>query len=316
MDFRILGPVRIFDECTGTHLVPTGAKQRALLGALTVKAGQVVSADRLVDELWGKAPPANAANALQAHVARLRRLAPAPGRGEPRHEWLVTVPPGYLLRPGAGGTDAQRFHRLTAQGRSLAARDPGRSADTLRAALALWRGAALEGGGRGALCSAEASLLEESRLAALEALHEACLLADRCGEIIGELRELTVLHPLRERFHELLMTALHRCGRRAEALGVYERARRRLAHDLGVEPGPALRSRREAILHHHDAPTPPDPRTDAPHGADPAPPTDTGVHLLRAEIARLRLHVERLTREQRDLAGRFEQLAPAPAARR
>ncbi|MEU0163406.1 AfsR/SARP family transcriptional regulator [Streptomyces sp. NPDC006261] len=254
MEFRILGSVQIYDDHADVRIVPTGAKQRALLGALVVKARQVMPADRLVDELWGEHPPANAANALQAHVARLRRLlpVPAPGSGEPHHEWLVTRPMGYVLRLGSTDTDAQRFHRLVAEGRTLACDAPGRAAEVLRRALALWRGPALEGSGRGMICSSEALLLEESRLVALETLYDACLRAGQSAEITGELEELTTAHPLRERFYELLMTALYRCGRQAEALGAYDRARRRLVHDLGIEPGPVLRGRMEAILHHQD----------------------------------------------------------------
>ncbi|MCX4696866.1 AfsR/SARP family transcriptional regulator [Streptomyces sp. NBC_01408] len=344
MEFRILGPVQIHDARSDLRIVPTGAKQRALLGALVVKAGQVVSADRLVDELWGEHPPANAANALQAHVARLRRLlpVPAPGSGEAHHEWLVTRPLGYVLRLGRSGTDAQRFRLLTAEGSALAATDPGRSADVLREALALWRGPALEGSERGTICSAEASLLEESRLVALETLFDACLRAGRFGEITGELEELTVRHPLRERFYELLMTALYRSGRQAEALGVYDRARRRLVHDLGLEPGPVLRGRMEAILHHHDpdaaqkAWLPPAhdhdwSRDGGPRpgpsggGADAVGPADAtadatededeaSVHLLREEIVRLRRHVERLSREQQELITRFDRLTTPRAA--
>src|SRR5690242_13043928 len=157
MEFGILGPVQVFDEHADMRITPAGAKQRALLGTLVVKAGQVVSPDRLVDELWGEHPPVNAANALQTHIARLRRLLPVhppgSGSGESHHEWLVTRPPGYALRLGRAGTDAQRFHHLTARGRSLAATDPARSAEVLREALALWRGPALEGAGRGTICS-------------------------------------------------------------------------------------------------------------------------------------------------------------------
>ncbi|MFJ5549837.1 BTAD domain-containing putative transcriptional regulator [Streptomyces sp. NPDC093225] len=318
MKFRILGPVQAFDERSGVLVVPAGAKQRALLGALVVKAGQVVSADRLVDELWSEHPPANAANALQAHVARLRRLlsVPPPVAGEPPREWLVTRPLGYVLRLGDADTDARHFQRLAAEGRDLAHTDPGRSADVLRRALALWRGPALEGSGRGAICSVEASLLEESRIVALESLYDACLRAGRAGEITGELEELIASHPLRERFYELLMTALYRCGRQAEALRVYERARRRLVHDLGVEPGPVLRGRMEAVLHHQD------PATARPVGspaAGPAPAPAAGdgpsVSLLHTELASLRRHVERLTREQRDLVCRLEALTAAHAAR-
>jgi DNA-binding SARP family transcriptional activator len=303
MEFGILGPVQVFGERADMRITPAGAKQRALLGTLVVKAGQVVSSDRLVDELWGEHPPANAANALQSHIARLRRLLPVPapgsGSGESHYEWLVTRPLGYALRLGRSGTDAQRFHHLTARGRSLAATDPARSAEVLREALALWRGPALEGAGRGTICSTEASLLEESRLITLETLYDACLRAGRAGEVAGELAELTASHPLRERFYELLMTALYQCGRQAEALGVYDRARRRLVHDLAVEPGPVLRGRMESIRHRQD-PAPGE--TGETEGA-------AGLHPLRAEVARLRHQVEVLSRQQRELTDRFEQLA-------
>lgn len=319
MEFRILGPVQVFDERTGVPIVPSGAKQRALLGALVVKADQAVSADRLVDELWGEHPPGNAANALQAHVARLRRLLPAPPvAGQAPHEWLVTRAPGYVLRLGPAGTDARTFHRLTAEGRGLAPTDPGRSADVLRRALALWRGPALEGSGRGTICSVEASLLEESRLVALESLYTACLGAGRAGEITGELEELTTAHPLRERFHELLMTALYRCGRQAEALWAYDRAHRRLVRDLGVEPGPLLRGRMEAIRHDPEPapfhPTDPPAGPSAPSAPSAGDDDGPSVRLLRAELADLRRHIERLTREQRDLTDRLEALTATHAA--
>jgi DNA-binding SARP family transcriptional activator len=324
MEFRILGSVQICDARTDLRIVPVGAKQRALLGALVVKAGQVVPTGRLVDELWGDEPPANAVNALQAHVARLRRLLPAPpaGPGERQHEWLATRPTGYVLRPGDldVDVDARRFTRLVAEGRTLLATDPARSADVLRTALGLWRGAALEGSGRGAICSAEAALLEEGRLVALETLYDASLRAGAAREITGELEELTVVHPLRERFYELLMTALYRCGRQAEALVTYERARRRLVHDLGIEPGPALRRRMESILHHRDfdadlgGPVRPEPQAPetgltAMPGGSRGPVTDeTDVRLLRDEIAWLRRHVERLAQQQQDLLGRLDRL--------
>ncbi|MFH0180969.1 BTAD domain-containing putative transcriptional regulator [Streptomyces cacaoi] len=322
MEFGILGSVQICDTRTDLRIVPVGAKQRALLGALVVKAGQVVPCDRLVDELWGEHPPSNAANALQAHVARLRRLlpAPAPGSRTRHHEALATRPTGYVLRLGGIDTDARRFTRLAAEGRALLAADPARAAGLLRDALALWRGAALEGSGRGAICSAEAALLEEGRLLALETLYDACLRAGHGHEITGELEELTITHPLRERFHELLMSALERCGRQAEALLAYERARRTLVHDLGIEPGPALRARMQAILHHHDPgadltdltdrvgpPARREPRT-GPAAVPDTPNHDSDVRLLREEIAWLRRRVERLAQEQHDLLSRLDHL--------
>ncbi|WP_230196539.1 AfsR/SARP family transcriptional regulator [Streptomyces coriariae] len=316
MEFGILGSVQICDTRTGLWIVPAGAKQRALLGALVVKAGQVVPRDRLVDELWGEHPPSNAANALQAHVARLRRLLPAaaPGPGSRRHEALVTRPTGYALRLGGIDTDARRFTRLAAEGRALLTADPTRAAGLLREALALWRGAALEGSGRGAICSAAAALLEEGRLLALEALYDACLRAGLAREITSELNELTLAHPLRERFCELLMTALHRCGRPAEALLAYERAGRTLEHHLGIGPGPALRARMEALLHHQDPgadraaavrTAPGTHLTDVPRDT-PAP--DSDVRLLREEVAWLRRRVEQLAQEQHHLLGRLDRL--------
>lgn len=329
MEFRILGCVQICDARTDLRIVPVGAKQRALLGALVVKAGQIVPTGRLVDELWGENPPVNAVNALQAHVARLRRLLPAPGPAERQHEWLVTRPTGYELRPGDldADVDARRFTHLVAEGRELLATDPARSAGVLREALGLWRGAALEGSGRGAICSAEAALLEEGRLVALEALYDASLRAGSAREITGELEELTIAHPLRERFYELLMTALYRCGRQAEALVTYERARRRLVHDLGIEPGPALRCRLESILRHRDV----DADLAGPARLGPRPPEtglpgvpggplggmrddETDVRLLRDEIAWLRHHVERLAQEQQDLLSRLDRLVPREAS--
>jgi DNA-binding SARP family transcriptional activator len=327
MQFRILGPVEIRDERTGLKILPTGAKQRALLGALVVRSGHVVSVHRLIDELWGQHPPTHAANALQAHVARLRRLlpVPGPGSGEQHHEWIVTRSLGYVLRLGGHTSDAGRFSELAAQGRAAAADDPQQAAELLRAALALWRGPALEGSVRGDICAAEAAQLEEMRLTALEALYDACLRAARHDEIIGELEELTTDHPMRERFHDLLMVALYRCGRQAEALSVYDRARRRLVGELGVEPGPALRDRMDAILRHDPGlalpgaagrmasvhPMPPAALTRVPAGA--AGP-DATVLGLRGEIARLRHRIERLSVEQDALMRRFDQLLAQQAA--
>ncbi|MFZ4156263.1 AfsR/SARP family transcriptional regulator [Streptomyces pseudogriseolus] len=328
MQFRILGPVEVHDERTGLRILPTGAKQRALLGALVVKSGQIVSVHRLIDELWGEHPPANATNALQAHVARLRRLLPVPhaGSGEPHHEWIVTRSLGYVLRLGRATTDAERFGRLAAEGRAAAVSDPGHAAELLRQALALWRGPALEGSVRGDICAAEAAQLEENRLTTLEALYDACLRAARHDEITGELEELTADHPMRERFYDLLMVALYRCGRQAEALGVYDRARKRLAHELGVEPGPVLRGRMEAILHHDPSLAAPGPAGPAhasvlslprPAGEEEAPDLEhrATVVTLTDEIARLRSRVERLSLEQEALIRRFDLLSSQPPAR-
>lgn len=306
LDFRVLGPVEVHDLGTGERIVPSGAKQRALLAALVVRAGEVLSVDRLVAELWGDAPPTAAANALQAHVARLRRLLGG-GAGRSGRQWIDTHPVGYLLRLGRATTDAQRFHRLSAEGRAASGSDPDHAAELLRTALDLWRGPALEGSGHGPICLAEADRLEETRLSVLEARYEAALRGPSSGGTIDELERLTAAHPLRERLCELLMAALYRSGRHTEALGVYERARRQLRDELGVEPGPALRGRVESIVHHS-------PAAGVPGGPLPASGQETALLDLGAEIIRLRAQVEHLTREQEALARRFNLLSTPSAA--
>lgn len=299
-EFRLLGPVEIHDGRTGNDIAPPGSKQRALLSAFVVHAGQLLSVDRLAEELWGDCPPSNAANALQAHVARLRRLLPAPDGG---HEWISTLPAGYLLTLGPATTDVQRFHRLSAKGRAALASDPGYAAELLRRALSLWRGPALQDGGNGPVCTTEADRLEENRLTTLETLYEASLRCAQHGEITGELEKLTADHPLRERFYDLLMLALYRGGRQAEALGVYERARRRLMDVLGIEPGPALRGRMEAILNHApDLSAPPSPHFHVPARAV----AQAEALVLGGEIARLRRRIDELGLEQEALVRRFD----------
>jgi DNA-binding SARP family transcriptional activator len=285
-EFRLLGPVVVYDAATGTGIVPSGPKQRALLAALVIHAGEGLSVDRLVEELWGDRPPANAPNALHTHVARLRRLLPAPG-----HEWITTLPTGYLLRLGPASTDVDRFTRLSGQGRAAVPQDPRHAAQLLGHALSLWQGPALQDSRHGPLCTAEANRLEEQRLTTLEALYEASLNCGRQAEIISPLERLTAAHPLRERFYDLLMVALYRCGRQVEALGVYERARRHLITVLGVEPGPALRSRLEAILNHAPTLT-----ASCPRHPD-----------LAGELARLEERIDRLVRDQEDLLRRIRQ---------
>ncbi|MFE2143821.1 BTAD domain-containing putative transcriptional regulator [Streptomyces sp. NPDC059456] len=308
-DFRVLGPVEVLDRRSGTYVVPSGAKQRALLGAFVVRAGQVLPADRLIHELWGDRPPVGAANALHAHVARLRRLLDGAGG----REWIATRSMGYLLRPGGAGTDAQRFHRLSAEGRAALGADPVHAARLLTGALALWRGPALEGSGQGPLCTAEADRLEELRLTTLETLYDAHLRSGRHAEAAPELERLTAGHPTRERLYDLQMLALYRCGRQTEALGVYERARRNLRDGLGVEPGPALRVRMEAILHHAPAlalaaPPPVLPAPPPAAGPDPGP---SSVDELGRAIADLGERIEALGREQQALILRFNHLTAA-----
>ncbi|MGW2649916.1 AfsR/SARP family transcriptional regulator [Streptomyces sp. NPDC001393] len=324
MQFRILGLVEVQDEQTGARILPTGAKQRALLGTLVVKAGHNVSVQRLIDELWGEHPPANAANALQLQVTRLRRLLSGPqgrtpGRPAP-HPWIVTTSRGYALQLDAVDTDAARFQHLVERGRRVLRDDPGQAGELLRRALELWRGPALEGSVLGDICAGRAAQLEEQRLTALEMMYDAYLRTGRHREITAELMELTTDHPMRERFYDLLMVAFYRCGRQAEALGVYERARNRMVHELGVEPGPALRGLMEAILHHDPAlATAVRPRPAVPARARAVPAqadasADDAVLTLCQEIARLQRRIERLQQEQNQLVHRFHELTASTAA--
>ncbi|MGA5417929.1 AfsR/SARP family transcriptional regulator [Streptomyces pseudogriseolus] len=321
MQFRILGLVEARDEETGARVVPTGAKQRALLGALVVKAGHNVSAQRLIDELWGEHPPANAVNALQLQVARLRRLLAGPPGPQAPRPWIVTTPRGYALQLDPADTDAARFQHLAERGYRVLSDDPGQAGELLHRALSLWRGPALEGSVLGDICAARAAQLEEDRLTALEVMYDAYLRTGRHREIVGKLVELTTDHPMRERFYDLLMVAFYRCGRQAEALGVYERARTHMVHELGVEPGPALRGLLKAILHHDPALTTavlPRPAAPVRAVAPPVPPgatADSTVLALCREMTRLQRRIEGLQQEQQQLMRRFHELTGRNAAR-
>jgi predicted ATPase/DNA-binding SARP family transcriptional activator len=233
--FRVLGPLQVEGE--GGPLALVGRKQRALLTLLLLHPGEVVSSDRLVDELWGEHPPATAATSLRNLVAQLRRRLGA--------ETIVTRPPGYLLEVGDDELDLRRFERLVAEARDA---DLERAARLLCEALALWRGPAFaefdESFGR-----IEARRLEDLRLAALEERIETDLARGRDVELIGELEALVANHPHRERLRAQLMLALYRCGRQADALEAYRDARAAL-DELGIEPSENLRRLEKAMLTH------------------------------------------------------------------
>lgn len=239
MDFRILGPLGISRE--GRPLDLGGHRQKVLICLLLLHANQVMSAERIIDVLWGEAAPATARKALQVHVSRLRRML---GTGV-----LETLAPGYLIRVQDGELDALRFERLVKQGKhALATGDPGRAAALLRTALALWQGPALVDVMYEPFAQAEAGQLEELRLTCLEERIEADLALGRHADLVAELEVLTDRHPYRERLSGRLMLALYRSGRQAEALEVYRRSRDRLVEELGIEPGPELRLLASRVL--------------------------------------------------------------------
>jgi DNA-binding SARP family transcriptional activator len=244
MEFRILGPLEVWDE--GDQVFVGGPKARALLAALLLRANEVVSADRLIDELWGVDTHGRASGALRVNVSRLRK---ALGQGV-----LTTRSPGYSIRIEPEQLDLHRFERLVDEGRSL--RDRGLAAEAserLRDALSLWRGSPLSDFAYESFAQSAIARLAEIRLAALELRVDADLALGRHDELIGELGSLAAEHPLRERFRSYLMTALYRSGRQAEALDVYRDARRALVDELGIEPSPALHELERAILRHDPA---------------------------------------------------------------
>ena len=235
LEFRILGPVEV--EGDAGRIALGGLKQRALLGALLVRAGEVVSTDRLLDELWGEHPPKTATTSLQNMVSQLRKLLGA--------DVVVTRPPGYVLQVEPDQVDAARFEQLVADARR--APPEGRAA-LLRQALALWRGPALADLAFETFAGGEARRLEELRLEALEERIDSDLELGSGAELVGELERLVAQHPLRERLRGQLMLALYRAGRQAEALQVYHDARRALVDELGIEPSPALQQLYRSIL--------------------------------------------------------------------
>jgi DNA-binding SARP family transcriptional activator len=241
MEFRILGPLEVVER--GRPIVLGSARQRALLAVLLTRANEVVSTDRLIDDLWGAWAPSTAANALQYHVSRLRKaLAPT--------DAILTQEPGYLIRVGPDDLDLLRFERLVEEARQAPTDDAAR---LLRDALGLWRGPALADVAHEPFAQAEILRLEELRLGALERRVEADLALGRHGELVGELEGLVSEHPLHERLREQLMLALYGSGRQADALDVYRQTRRLLMDELGVEPSPSLRELERSILRHDPA---------------------------------------------------------------
>ena len=260
MEFRILGPLEVRDG--GRPLSFEGGKQRVLLGVLLLHANRVVSSERLVDELWGAAPPARAAKLVQGYVSGVRK-ALGPDR-------LLTQAPGYLLRLAPGELDLNEFERLVAEGHSE--QEPGRAADLMREALALWRGHALVDLRFEAQSDREAERLNDMRLAALLERIDADLAVGRHAQLVGELEALIAEHPLQERPRAQVMLALYRSGRQAEALEVYRATRRLLADELGLEPSQEL-ERLERLILTHDAELDL-PRVETPVPAPlPQPPT-------------------------------------------
>lgn len=273
--FRVLGPFEVLDA--QGPLVLGSARRRALLALLTLNAGRVVSAERLVDALWGDSPPRTAVHVLQVYVSDLRRALPP--------EVLVTVAPGYALRVAEDALDLVEFERLVARGRSsLTAGDTVSASESLRQALALWRGPVLEDLADEGFVKVEARRLEELRLAAIELDAEAALARGDDPDLVAHLLTLVAEHPFRERPHALLMRALAASGRQAEALDVFATVRARLTDELGIEPGSELRAAQTAVLRQESSAGPAAP---IPVGSVVAVATDPARLAAIARAARL-----------------------------
>ncbi|MFE5049618.1 BTAD domain-containing putative transcriptional regulator [Streptomyces sp. NPDC056637] len=259
MRFGVLGPLTVRDGDGNPVAVPE-VKVRALLAALLVHEGRPVSADRLIDGLWGDDLPGNPANALQAKVSQLRK---ALGRDR-----VVRQAPGYRLRLDETGdeVDADRF--LSLVDRAGSATGPSERAELLTEALELWRGPAYADFADEAFVRTAAQRLTEQRLAVREERAEALLESGDLTLLTGELADLVARHPLRERLRAVQLRALYRSGRQSEALASYAELRGRLADELGLDPSPELAALHEAILRQDPALAP---SPAAPAGA--APPT-------------------------------------------
>jgi DNA-binding SARP family transcriptional activator len=275
MEFRILGPLEVAD---GDEIVAlASAKQRALLAILLLNANQVLSSDRLIDELWGEQSPESGRTALQVLMSKLRKALGDTG------VLLVTRPPGYLIRLERDQLDLRRFERLVEE---AGAADPRVAAGKLREALALWRGSALDDLAYESFAQLAIGRLEELRLAVLEKRIDADLAVGRHGDLIPELEGLVAEHPLREGLRARLMLALYRCGRQADALAAYQSTRQTLTDELGIEPSPPLRELEQAIL--RQDPTLELARAPAPQRSLLVIPlTETGVSALLAVAAPL-----------------------------
>jgi DNA-binding SARP family transcriptional activator/tetratricopeptide (TPR) repeat protein len=238
MRFEVLGPLRV--RCGDEVVTVSGTLRRSLLAVLLARANEPVPVDVLLDALWGEEAGDSGVQRLRVHVHRLRATLDDPER-------LSFGPDGYCLHLVPDDLDACRFDALLDEASGVVAVDPRRCAELVRQALDLWRGTPYQGVDVPDLIG-EVQRLAERRLVAVEDLYTAELRLGRHGEVTGELTELVHRHPLRERLHGLLMTALYQGGRQADALAVYRDARDVLADELGLDPGPELRALENQIL--------------------------------------------------------------------
>nr|WP_203644600.1 AfsR/SARP family transcriptional regulator [Streptomyces sp. SID14478] len=240
----------------GVSVTPRAPKPRQVLALLALHADQVVPVASLIEELWGDCPPRSARTTLQTYVLQLREMIATalekdPEGAAPRtpKDVLATAPGGYVLHTSGGSSDVREFDRLAGLGyRAMDGGDFPRAARELGDALALWTGSALADVQAGPQLEMQTRRLDETRLCALDQRIEADLRLGRHRELLGELTVLVSRYRTHENLHAQFMLALHRSGRRSEALDVYQRLRATLVRELGLEPSSGLRRLQRSIL--------------------------------------------------------------------
>ncbi|MFC8571697.1 BTAD domain-containing putative transcriptional regulator [Streptomyces sp. NPDC057245] len=249
MEFSVLGPLRMYEG--GKSYTPTAPKQRQLLTLLLLNANQVVSTDTCIEELWENSPPNSALSTLQSYILQLRRSlrrVPRIGSLQAARLILETRDGGYLLAVRSDELDTNRFWSLVREGRSALHHDDVRASACLSEALRLWQGSALSDVQRGPVLRALLVGLEEERTSVQEQRIAADLRLGRHQELLGELSRLTAKYPMHEGLHAQFMLALHRTGRRTQALEVLRRLGTVLRDELGLDPSPRVRRLHQAIL--------------------------------------------------------------------
>jgi DNA-binding SARP family transcriptional activator len=252
VDIEVLGALSVREN--GSSIAPTAPKPRQVLALLALHADQMVPVPMLIEELWGATPPRSARTTLQTYVLQLRELiaeALVHGQCERRtaKDILVTLPGGYRLETRRGSVDYREFERRAGAGyRAMDAEDYAGAARRLADALSLWSGPALTDIQAGGRIETEIRRLEEARLCALDQRIEADLRLGRHRELLSELTVLVNQYRMHENLHGQFMVALHRSGRRGEALSVYQRLRTTLVSELGLEPSAAICRLQRSIL--------------------------------------------------------------------
>ncbi|MGE5290340.1 MAG: AfsR/SARP family transcriptional regulator [Micromonosporaceae bacterium] len=254
--YSILGDLEV--RKAGRMCTPTAPKVRQVLVLLLLRANRLVQVNAIIEELWGESPPKSALITAQTYIYQLRKLIKCEQLAPAGHDLLLTLPTGYRLQIDPAQLDACTFAELLGLGLHLLEDgQPQAASQRLHEALALWSGPAFANISRGPLLSRHAVHLEEQRLRALQLRIRADVQLCRERELIGELRSLVATYPLNEWFHGQLIGALHKAGRRDEAVKAYRRVSTVLSRELGIDPSPALQRLHQELLTAGASPVPP-----------------------------------------------------------